>query len=102
MGLLKAIDRSLSASRATDDDGENTLEASIGVEEDGFATAEQRVMYQQLAPCLTAREREVVRLRFEEDLMQEEIGKRVGVSQMQVSRVLRQALAKLTAAARAA
>jgi len=90
---------SLSASRATDEDGDNTLEAAIGVEEDGFETAEQRVMYEQLAPCLTAREREVLRLRFEADLTQEEIGKRVGVSQMQVSRVLRQALAKLAAEA---
>jgi RNA polymerase sigma-B factor len=90
---------SLSALRTADDDGENTLEAAIGVEDDGYTTAEQRVMYHQLAPCLTAREREIVRLRFEDDLTQEEIGKRVGVSQMQVSRVLRQALAKLTAKA---
>jgi RNA polymerase sigma-B factor len=90
---------SLSASRGVDDDGEHTLEASIGVDEDGFRTAEQRVIYQQLAGCLTDREREVVELRFMEDLTQEEIGKRVGVSQMQVSRVLRQALAKLAAEA---
>jgi RNA polymerase sigma-B factor len=90
---------SLSAPRGSDDDGEHTLEASIGVDEDGFATAEQRAVYEQLACCLTARERRVIELRFMEDLTQEQIGKRVGVSQMQVSRVLRQALAKLSAAA---
>ena len=39
-------------------------------------------------------------LRFGQDMTQEEIGKQVGVSQMQVSRLLRQALAKLSAAAR--
>ena len=49
----------------------------------------------QLAP----REREVLRLRFVEDLTQSEIGERVGVSQMQVSRLLRQSLAQLHAAA---
>ena len=42
----------------------------------------------------------IVELRFGEDMTQEEIGKRVGISQMQVSRVLRQALAKLSAEAR--
>jgi RNA polymerase sigma-B factor len=50
---------------------------------------------------LTPREREVVRLRFEEDLTQADIGERIGVSQMQVSRVLRQALSRLRALARA-
>jgi RNA polymerase sigma-B factor len=90
---------SLSAPRGSDDDGEHTLEASIGVDEDGFATAEQRAVYEQLARCLTDRERQVIELRFMEDLTQEAIGKRIGVSQMQVSRVLRQALAKLSAEA---
>ena len=49
---------------------------------------------------LTPREREVVRLRFEEDLTQAEIGELIGVSQMQVSRVLRQAIARLRTLAR--
>ena len=50
---------------------------------------------------ITPREREVLRLRFEEDLTQAEIGERIGVSQMQVSRVIRQAVSRLRAAARA-
>ena len=44
---------------------------------------------------LTDREREVLRLRFEEDLTQSEIGVRVGVSQMHVSRLIRQSVARL-------
>jgi RNA polymerase sigma-B factor len=44
---------------------------------------------------LTDREREVLRLRFEEDLTQSEIGERVGVSQMHVSRLIRQSVARL-------
>jgi RNA polymerase sigma-B factor len=48
---------------------------------------------------LTPREREIVRLRFEEDMTQAEIGEIVGLSQMHVSRVLRAAIDKLRAAA---
>ena len=44
---------------------------------------------------LSGREREVLRLRFEEDLTQMEIGDRVGVSQMHVSRLIRQSIASL-------
>jgi RNA polymerase sigma-B factor len=91
---------SLSAPRGSDDDGvESTLEAAIGVEEDGFELAEKRALLDQLAQCLNDREREIVSLRFAHDMTQEAIGKKIGVSQMQVSRVLRQALAKLAAEA---
>jgi RNA polymerase sigma-B factor len=48
---------------------------------------------------LCDREREVLRLRFAEDLTQSEIGLRVGVSQMHVSRLIRQAVAQLREAA---
>jgi len=44
---------------------------------------------------LTPRQREAIRLRFEQDLTQAEIGERIGVSQMQVSRILRQSLTRL-------
>jgi RNA polymerase sigma-B factor len=37
----------------------------------------------------------VVRLRFERDLTQQQIGEHVGISQMQVSRILRRCLARL-------
>jgi RNA polymerase sigma-B factor len=47
-------------------------------------------------------EREVLRLRFTEDLTQREIGERVGYSQMHVSRLLRRALKRMEAATTAA
>jgi RNA polymerase sigma-B factor len=49
---------------------------------------------------LSQREWEVLRMRFAEELTQSEIGERLGVSQMQVSRVSRAALWKLLAAMR--
>jgi RNA polymerase sigma-B factor len=48
---------------------------------------------------IPARERAILRMRFVEDLTQTEIAERVGVSQMQVSRLLRQTLARLRALA---
>jgi RNA polymerase sigma-B factor len=51
---------------------------------------------------LSAIEREVVRLRFTEDLTQREIGERVGYSQMHVSRLLRRALNRMEVATAAA
>ena len=44
---------------------------------------------------LSERDREVLRLRFAEDLTQSEIGQRVGVSQMHVSRLIRHAISQL-------
>jgi DNA-directed RNA polymerase specialized sigma24 family protein len=48
---------------------------------------------------LTPRDREVLRLRFDEDLTQSEIGERIGVSQMHISRIIRQAITQLRDAA---
>ena len=44
---------------------------------------------------LSERDQDVLRLRFAEDLTQGEISRIVGVSQMQVSRIIRQALRAL-------
>jgi RNA polymerase sigma-B factor len=63
--------------------------------DDGFGRAEERADLHALMRSLTPREREVVWLRFEEDLTQAAIGERIGVSQMPVSRLLRQAIARL-------
>jgi RNA polymerase sigma-B factor len=80
-----------------DDEGDDTVADSLGTLEHGFARAEERAMIALLMRALTPREREILRLRFTEDLTQAEIGERVGLSQMQVSRVIRQAMARLRA-----
>jgi RNA polymerase sigma-B factor len=83
-----------------DGDVGDTLADTIGGAEDGFERAEERATIARLMRSITPREREVLRLRFEEDLTQAEIGEIIGVSQMQVSRLIRQAVAKLRLAAR--
>jgi RNA polymerase sigma-B factor len=87
-----------SISSAGADDDHPGLEHWLGTDDDGFARAEERATLQRLSAVLTKREREVVRMRFEDDLTQAEIGVAVGVSQMQVSRILRTALEKLRVA----
>ena len=67
--------------------GGDTLADSLGRGRDGFAQAEHARHARRLLCALGPREREVLRLRFEEDLTQAEIGERIGVSQMQVSRL---------------
>jgi RNA polymerase sigma-B factor len=98
--LSARLSTSLSAPVRGSDDDELDVGSRLGAEDDGFAAAEQRATIGALTRRLTAREREIVRLRFDEDLTQSEIGAIVGLSQMHVSRVLRQAVDKLRAAAR--
>ena len=64
----------------------------------GLAVAEARALLAPALAALTPRERLIVRLRFVDDLTQEEIGQRIGVTQMQVSRLLSGILTKLRAA----
>jgi RNA polymerase sigma-B factor len=95
--------------------GEATsLQAPIG-DEDGATRADliprqemgyELVEYGSIASAtmaaLGAREREMLHLRFIEDLTQAEIAERVGCSQMQVSRLLRRSLERLRAVVSAA
>jgi RNA polymerase sigma-B factor len=63
----------------------------------GFETAEDAAMLSRALKALPERERALVRLRFEHDLSQSEIGRKLGISQMHVSRLLRRALARMEA-----
>jgi RNA polymerase sigma-B factor len=79
---------------ASGDDGP-ALGECMGTWDAGFDGAEDRATLARLFRHLSHREREILRMRFEEDLTQAEIGERVGLSQMHVSRLLRNALEKL-------
>jgi RNA polymerase sigma-B factor len=91
--------RAVSLDRPRDDDDDEGMADSFGIEDPGFGLAEAAATVESLMGVLSEREREVLRLRFAEDLTQSEIGARVGVSQMHVSRLIRQAVARLRAAA---
>ena len=89
---------SLHATQSSEPDAA-TLEDSLGADDDGYRTAESRALLDGLCVGLPARSREVLRMRFEEDMTQAEIGAAIGISQMQVSRILRQTIAQLREAA---
>jgi RNA polymerase sigma-B factor len=93
--------RAVSLDRTRDEDDENDggMAAHVGIEDPGFGEAEDAATVERLMRVLSEREREVLRLRFAEDLTQSEIGNRVGVSQMHVSRLIRHAVAQLREAA---
>ena len=95
-GAYRAV--SLDRPREEDEEGD-AMTDKMGVEDPGFGLAEDAATVERLMDVLTDREREVLRLRFVEDLTQSEIGARVGVSQMHVSRLIRQAIARLRDAA---
>jgi len=84
---------------ARDDAGDVGLADTLGRDDDGLNRVEDALWLEQLSGTLTERQREVLRLRFVEDLVQREIAERVGLSQMHVSRILRDTLAQLADAA---
>lgn len=79
------------------EDSGDTLADTLGDDDHGFMRAEERATLEPLLGHISERERTVLELRFGADLTQAEIGERIGVSQMQVSRLIRQALARLRA-----
>jgi RNA polymerase sigma-B factor len=68
---------------------------TVGSDDDGYAGVESRDAFERTIAELPRRDRAILRLRFEQGLLQSEIGARVGCSQMQVSRLLRKSLEAL-------
>jgi RNA polymerase sigma-B factor len=82
--------------RADDDRSATALDRAVS-KDDQIGHADAAITLEQLSAGLDRRSREVVRLRYREDLLQREIAERVGCSQMQVSRILKDALMTLQA-----
>lgn len=99
--VLEALDadgnrKPLSFDMGTDDNEEgSTFGELVGTDDAGFELSEERFAIEQAISVLDDRERELLRLRFEEDMTQSEIAAIFGVSQMQISRLLRRALTKI-------
>lgn len=80
---------------STDGESTNGSDHALAVDDRSLDLVEDR---QALAPglqTLSQRDRQIVRLRFFDELTQSEIAERVGISQMQVSRILRSAIAEI-------
>jgi RNA polymerase sigma-B factor len=77
------------------EDDEPPLEERIPDEEPGFDRVEHSATLATLLERLPKRERRILCLRYGAELTQSEVGALVGVSQMQVSRLERSALAAL-------
>jgi RNA polymerase sigma-B factor len=77
-----------------DEDGATRADL-IPCDEVGYEVVEYGSIASATMAALGAREREMLHLRFVEDLTQTEIARRIGCSQMQVSRLLRRSLERL-------
>ncbi|WP_413251890.1 RNA polymerase sigma factor SigF [Streptomyces spectabilis] len=82
---------------AAGDESEAVLADFIGAEDTGYELVEDLNSLAPLIGELSERDREIVHMRFVEELTQAEIGERIGVSQMQVSRLLNRILSRLRA-----
>ena len=87
--------QSLDAPAATGDGEGNSAGDLLGAEDSGYELAEELASLRPGLAELSRRDREALHLRFVCDMTQAEIGRHLGVSQMQVSRILRRALGVL-------
>jgi RNA polymerase sigma-B factor len=78
------------------DDSDSDVPARL---DDGYSRVEDRATLAELLATLSPQDAEIVFLRFHADLTQDAIARRVGTSQMRVSRVLHRSLARLRRAA---
>ncbi|TQJ46411.1 MULTISPECIES: RNA polymerase sigma factor SigF [Streptomyces] len=86
---------SLDAAISGSEDGEAALQDFIGDEDRALELVED---FHALAPLLAElgeRDRQIIHMRFVEELTQAQIGEHLGVSQMHVSRLLSRTLARL-------
>lgn len=88
---------SLETPRHNDGGGEDTitLADTLSTTDARFDLVELSATIGDAASCLSERERRVLALRFVEDATQAEIAAEIGVSQMQISRILQRSLSRL-------
>ncbi len=92
---------SLDSERAGSDPGSDTYADSIGSEDAGYDLVEYGASIAPALEALPTRDRLILHLRFAEDLTQSQIADRIGVSQMQVSRLIRRSLIRVRQVAHA-
>jgi RNA polymerase sigma-B factor len=77
------------------EDGDRRLADTVGYSDERFEIAEDVSVLRELRTLLSPRDRLIFYQRFVQDFTQAEIARNVGISQMQVSRILRRTLALL-------
>jgi len=82
---------------SAEEDADRNFESELGTEDVSYELIDAKLAIADGMGSLPENERRILYLRFIEDMTQSEIGKRIGVSQMQVSRILRAATARLRA-----
>ena len=80
--------------RDPDDDGVE-LRERLGQEDGNLERVETRALVEQSMAHLSPREREIMALRFFDQLPQRAVAQRLGISQMHVSRLLSRTLSTL-------
>jgi RNA polymerase sigma-B factor len=88
---------SLDAPRSSDDGDTHTYGDSIGELDGRYELIELDAALSSALSELPLRERRILHMRFIEELTQTQIAERIGISQMQVSRLLRRSLDRLRA-----
>jgi RNA polymerase sigma-B factor len=86
---------SLDAPHEDGDEESGSLVDILGKVDRRYDIVDETVTISAAARQLSVRERKVLALRFVHDLTQTQIAEQIGVSQMQVSRILRRALSQL-------
>lgn len=76
---------------------EGSITDVIGDEDERFDLIDHTVTIAPILHALPERERKILHMRFAQDMTQAEIADHIGVSQMQVSRLLRRSIARLSA-----
>jgi RNA polymerase sigma-B factor len=87
--------RSLDAPVHEDEGDSASAGDLLGTEDGEYDRVDAGVTVERMMNVLDERAREILRLRFHEDLLQSEIAERVGCSQMHVSRIIRSSLERL-------
>jgi RNA polymerase sigma-B factor len=78
-----------------DESSDDNLSEKLGTVEAGFEEVEEGELVAAGLDALDERERQIVELRFFQEMTQSQIASEIGISQMHVSRLLRRALATM-------
>lgn len=87
---------SMNRSIESETDGSTvTLLDIVGKEDEGFEKTNCRLLVSEVIDVLSDREKQIIQLTYLEQMSQKEVGEKIGISQMHVSRIQRKAIKKL-------